>query len=349
MIDIERLDALVGQGFLSRVLGPHGLTLFNYTPQQQFKGTWDEVTLNCRGVVLDATGAVQSRPFRKFFNLHEHANPALPDLPVEPFTVYEKLDGSLIAASTLPDGEVLLTSRGSFSSDQAQAAATLWAQRYADVAIPKGQTWCFELLAPWNRVVVNYGDRNDLVLLAVLDNATGDDFALPNWPGPIVRSFDGLDDFDVIKRRLDSLPADEEGYVLRFESGLRVKAKGAEYVRLHKLLTGVTARTIWECHANGIGIAEIVDRVPDEFFAWVTTTSSQLLATYDEIERDAAARHDDVVGLPTRKEQALAVAGYEHRAVVFRMLDAKPYADVIWKRTRPEAERPYRPDIDGGG
>lgn len=88
-LDMENLARHVAEGFIARCDGPDGMTLYNYTQRAQFAGAWDNETLTCRGIVLNADGTVQSRPFRKFFNLGEHASPNLPDLPLEPFEVYE--------------------------------------------------------------------------------------------------------------------------------------------------------------------------------------------------------------------------------------------------------------------
>lgn len=340
VLDVDNLDRRVAEGMIARKEGPGGLTLFDYTQRAQWSKTWDRETLMCRGLVV-RDGLVQSRPFGKFFNLSEHASPDLPPLPLEPFEVFEKVDGSLIIASN-HDGHPLLTTRGSFASTQAIAAKELWDARYGDVRIPDGETWLFEYVAPWNRIVVGY-DFDDLVLLARIDNATGQDLPLPEWPGRVVRRFDGLD-FDAIAARMLVLGPDEEGYVLRFQSGMRAKAKGAEYVRLHRLLTGVSARTIWECLANGSDIAELVDRVPDEFYAWVTATVAGLRAQYDAAEVAAFGKYVEMQFLPSRKDQAIALQDFAHKAVVFRMLDSKPHAECIWKTLRPSADRPFVED-----
>lgn len=125
---------------------------------------------------------------------------------------------------------------------------------------------------------------------------------------------------------------------------MRAKAKGAEYLRLHKILTGVSAKTIWECLASGQGLTDILDHVPDEFYAWATKTADELRSTYAEVEAVAAARHSEIATLPSRKHQAIAIADFEHKAVVFRLLDGKPHTELIWKHIKPAADRPYAVD-----
>ncbi len=34
---------------------------------------WDDITLNCRGLILDNEGRVIAKSFQKFFNMEEYA------------------------------------------------------------------------------------------------------------------------------------------------------------------------------------------------------------------------------------------------------------------------------------
>lgn len=96
------------------------LLIYNYSRITQFSGIWDDITLNCRGLVLDLEGNVIAKPFPKFFNYEEHTaeNSKLPPIPNENFEVYEKMDGSLGIIFHY-DGEWLIATRGSFTSEQA--------------------------------------------------------------------------------------------------------------------------------------------------------------------------------------------------------------------------------------
>jgi RNA ligase len=336
IVDPALIETMLTEGFLKRCEGPDGLVMYGYTDRAQYARQWNPATLTCRGLVVRDDWTIQSRPFGKFFNLAEHATDWLPDLPVEPFDVFEKLDGSLIVVSALDD-DVLITSRGSVH------ARRLWKERYDGLRPAPGVTWCFELIAPWNRIVVDYGDRDELVFLAAIDNHTGTDLPIPcDWPGPVVGRLDGLADFEEVVARMATLGPNEEGYVLRFASGMRAKAKGAEYVRLHRLVTGVSAKTIWECLAAGQPLDEMLNRVPDEFYRWVEVTADSLGHAYADIETECRVRLAEVSELPTRKDQALAIADFAHKAVVFKMLDGKPHAEAIWRMLRPAAERPFK-------
>src|SRR4051812_10416341 len=69
------------------------LRILNYSAECQYEKRWDDVTLQCRGLVMHGDEIV-ARPFRKFFNESEHADGEIPwHLPSR---ITEKLDGSLL-------------------------------------------------------------------------------------------------------------------------------------------------------------------------------------------------------------------------------------------------------------
>lgn len=333
ILDVANLSNHIDAGNIAEKVGPSGHRLFNYTARAQYSRAWDHETMTCRGLVIDGDHQVVARPFPKFFNLHEHASPDLPDLPVEPFTVAEKLDGSLIVV-----GSDTVTTRGSFDSRQAGEARRMLAGRTP----PLGTTWLLELVAPWNRVVVPY-EYEALVHLATIDNATGHDVVDPSWVGARAATFD-FPDLDTLCATLPTLPDREEGYVIRFASGMRAKAKGAEYTRLHRLVTQVSPRTIHEMLADGRGIDELLDRVPDEFYAWVRETAGGILSAYNEIHDDVSDTHARIAGLQTRKDQALAIKDHPHKGAIFAMLDGKDHTTTIWRSLRPRAADPFVDD-----
>lgn len=318
------------------------LTILNYTQKVQYERAWTPETVAARGLIVDDQRRIVALPFPKFFNLDEHGPDWTP--PAGEFTVTAKLDGSLGILYRAPDGLAIAT-RGSFVSEQAVHATRLFRSRYAALPWDADRcTYLFEIIYPQNRIVVDYGATDDLVLLAVLDTATGADLPLPAWYPHHVRVYDGIADLAAL-RALEE--GNAEGFVVRFADGQRVKLKFAEYVRLHRLVTGVTARAIWDVLRSGGDLAELVERVPEEFAAWVNRTSIALHRQAWAIEQDAQAIYDQVRELPTRKEQAthpLMLANRSLAGIVFALLDGKPTRAIVWKQIRPGAERPFRVD-----
>ncbi len=309
------------------------LWIYNYTPATQYERMWNEVTLQCRGLILDEDHNIVARPFPKFFNLGELENQVIPN---EPFEVYEKMDGSL-GILYWQGEQPFIATRGSFTSDQAQVANQLLQTKYtrAVAKCEKGKTYLFEIIYPDNRIVVDYGGREELVLLAVIDTATGRDEPLPDIGFPLVKKFDGITDIHTLKALEED---NREGFVIKFEGGLRLKVKFEEYLRLHRIITQVSTVSIWDYLRTGQSFEEIIDQVPDEFYQWVRKTQQQFCESYDKIE--AQCKNEFKV-LSTRKETALYFQTCEHPAILFAMLDGKPYDQIIWKKLRPAFAKPY--------
>ena len=98
VLDVGDLANEVERGYVKR--GSHPtlpLDIYTYTRSCQYEGRWNDVTTFCRGLIVDnVTDEVVARPLSKFFNYGEHGvREYAPPLELEPFEVYEKMDGSL--------------------------------------------------------------------------------------------------------------------------------------------------------------------------------------------------------------------------------------------------------------
>lgn len=343
-IDIAAFREREAQGLITCRSHPTAaLLIWNYTLKCQYEQAWDEITMQARGLITTPTGEIVARPFRKFFNLDQHQG----DLPLEPFTVTAKMDGSL-GVLFFWDGQPQIATRGSFTSTQAQRANEIFA-RYNNFSFSSEYTYLFEIIYPANRIVVDYGETEDLILLAVIHTETGKEYDVHDpmwadpWPMPVVKRYDGIVDVAQLHHIEEE---NAEGFVIRFQSGLRLKLKFAEYMRLHRLLTQVNARVIWEHLRNNQPLDTLLEQVPDEFYAWVRQTRAQLEQQFSEIELQCRDAWRQAKSLATRKEQAVYIKRASYPGIVFAMLDAKPYHDLIWRIVRPSAERPFREDSE---
>jgi RNA ligase len=335
--ELAELRQMVEEGYIS--VRPHPtapLHIYNYTARAQYAGLWNHATLTCRGLIADSEGTILARPFTKFFNLEQ-----VEQLPDEPFEVYEKLDGSLGILYWLDD-EPYISTRGSFESPQSQVATELL-RTYDLSGLDRRLTYLFEIIYPENRIVVNYGERRELVLLAIIDTVTGREYPLSDIGFPVAKKHEAVTDVASL-RALDW--ENREGFVVRFASGLRVKVKCAEYVRLHRLLTGVSEKMILEEYLmTGADMVSLVERVPDEFHRWLQQTVSHLRGQYDDIER-AARQIFEVTTATTRKEYAAIFTKTPYSAILFHLLDGKDYSQLIWKSIKA---RPLSFKVDEGG
>lgn len=115
------------------------LRIYNYTRTCQFEKKWDDITLMCRGLVLDHEGTVVAYPLKKFFNMEE-----LDSIPNEPFEVYEKMDGSCIICFYY-NNEWICATRKSFTSEQSIKATELL-KKYPIERLDKNNTYIFEVI-----------------------------------------------------------------------------------------------------------------------------------------------------------------------------------------------------------
>lgn len=346
MINKELLRKLLAEEYVMVQKHPNAdLWIYNYSRKTQFENLWNEITLLTRGLILDADMNIISRPFLKFFN-YEQLKPE--EIPVLPFDVYEKMDGSLGISYWL-NGKPYIASRGSFASDQANHANEVLYARYQHTfdKLNKGATYLFEIIFPANRIVCDYGDKDDLVLLAVIDNATGKDLPLEDIGFEIVKRYDGVNDFTTLRNDNDMI---REGYIVKFSNDFRMKMKYAEYCRLHSVVTGVSNVTVWEYLSQDKPFDELLERTPDEFDAFVRSTAEMLNSKFTDIQADHLKfMNDHQIVSPkfnTRKEQAqviLAAKGYNTK-ILFEMLDGKDYSNSIWKMIRPKWCKPFMVD-----
>lgn len=164
-----------------------------------------------------------------------------------------------------------------------------------------------------------------------------DDIKMDGWD--IVNRHDGIRDFSELKSKISQ---NSEGYVVRFRKGFRMKIKGEEYVRLHRILTGFSNVDIWEYLKDKKDLTELLDRVPDEFDSWVKNTVRDLVVRYETIERDYKELYNNLnnKGLE-RKEFADEAKRYNHPSILFSMLDNRDYSQIIWKIIRPQYSKPF--------
>jgi RNA ligase len=339
------LELLLAERLISK--RPHPklpLHIYNYTASAQHSPMdgWSAALCDCRGLVLGSEGVIHARPFRKFWN-YEQVLDRIPSH--EPFTVWEKLDGSLGVVFSF-EGQRVVATRGAFDSDQARWAAEFFERAYPEFVPEEDRTYLFEIVYPANKIVVDYGDRAGVFLLAVLrrDGSDDDDrFGAVEFPK--ARRFDGVRDFAVVNS--DPAFAGQEGFVVRWASGFRAKVKAEEYKRLHRLITQCSTRSIWEMLRTGADTAELMDRVPPDFQQWVREQIAGLRWDFAEVLAKAEADFREIGPRESRKEFALEARLRKNNHLLFSMMDKKPLDDAIWKIIEPEWAVPFRRDIDG--
>lgn len=120
------------------------LVIYNYSQSTQYEGKWDEITLMCRGLILDTEGNIVVKPFGKFFN-YEEVSDKVPFLTSEYVYVQDKLDGSFGLVFYYANQWVIAT-RGSFTSDQAIRAQEIFNKMPYSKTLSKDFAYLVEII-----------------------------------------------------------------------------------------------------------------------------------------------------------------------------------------------------------
>lgn len=293
----------------------------------------------CRGLAFDTeTGKLVSRPFHKFFNVGEREEMDIASLGFSyPHVVLDKVDGSMVRPVPTKYGIRWATKMG--ITDTAMLTETWLVGRdnyyqMAEYCMQQGLTPIFEYVSPENRIVVDYG-RRDMILLAIRHNQTGD-----------YTSYEGLlkfgEDFDIpVVRAYGSVSGDpsayvshikdssdfDEGIVIRWENGHMAKVKTETYVALHKIKeSGRTERTL---------VMAILESQIDDMLAIVTPEVRKSVENYvegfwrymDSLGREAMARYLEIRDrFDTKKDFAIwsqDELSPLDRGIVFGLWDGK--------------------------
>ena len=295
--------------------------LLNYTHEAQFGGDFTEVEKACRGLVIRTDGKIMALCMSKFFNLGE---PQCPSLPDEPYTVWEKADGSL--GLWWHDGDKWrVNTRGSFDNEYTEFATHWWEEHVDALTFPKHFTVMTEICfdADPNPRAVN--QEEGLYLIAVRDKYSGKDFLLaePTWYES------GLYPVKLFNVKIDNLSAMQqeqegtEGWVVRFDSGFRVKIKTAWYLRLFRAMTALTPKRIRELMMEAG--ESWIDEFPDDLRPEAVAIQEEIEQKYRSVLDIIYKAYSKVAAIETRKGYAQAVlAEYpEISGWLFKLRDNK--------------------------
>lgn len=347
LFDLADLEASIDNGYIRRQYhNSEPLAILNYTEKSQFERLWDDITLTCRGLIYNTeTLEVVARPLPKFFNSDQ---PEAPSIGLdEAVHVTDKMDGSLGILYRKPSGGWAIATRGSFHSEQAEWATRFFNEKYAGYEAADHMTLCYEIVYPANRIVCDYGDVEDLFLLGAVGTISGwiygpDEIpAGEEWPGPRTEVFK----FDSYSDALAMPPREgKEGIVIRTADGRMVKVKQEAYKALHRIVTGLNARAVWQLMVDGRDINEFIEGIPDEFHGWVREVHASIADSVQETMDYCMIAFDNIKAMAEeqadffgnkRKAFALIAKDHEMNGYLFRLYDGKPIFGEILKNARP--------------
>jgi RNA ligase len=275
--------------------------LLNYLASAAYSHDMTRTEEACRGLLIRTDGKIMALPFNKFYNLGERECPRLPD---ESYEVWEKLDGSL-GIFSYDSSRFRCTTRGSFDNEYIEFAQAYWDRYVANSGLPYHFTVMVEICFdadPMPRAVYK---PEGLYLIAIRDRHSGQDMSIQ---GMDISGLSRVTNYSyTIKNLLDYREALEgkEGWVVRFDSGIRVKIKTAWYLRLFRAMQSLTPKNIRALmvEAGENWIDEFPDDLRPDANAIQEKIEEQLRATLARIFK----AYSKVAHIEGRKEYALAV------------------------------------------
>jgi len=163
----------------------------------------------------------------KFFNYGEYAGHK-EACGTDISYIETKYDGSLIQLIRLPNGHIIAKTKGTFFSAQADLANKLLENYEYLETITHEQTPLFELIGPSNQHVLQYPE-DQLHLLAIRRHSNGS----------FIRNEDNTayegSSIEFLRTAMANLK-NEEGWIVRFDSGMTAKFKTDDYCKLHRLI-----------------------------------------------------------------------------------------------------------------
>ena len=302
------------------------------------KWDWTQEELPLRSVAVDRQGRVVSSGFPKFFNAGERlADDAKLEAALsngEEVFFTEKLDGTLMIRSVLPDGRVIFRTRGTWSGgDFAPVAFGLSVKRYPVLLEPTFMPeWSllFEYVGPENLIVIAYSEP-ELHFLGAVQHADLHlmpvkqihEFARERGlrAAPLVELPSDLKGLQQMVREW----GDREGVVVRLHRGqLLIKVKSARYLALHAMRANMSYDLIAE-YARGADV-----RSEEDLEAGLRELG------YDyELRQTAKFLFRTYMEQVTRSEEALATAQRLHAEFLVQVDDpTNPPADERERRKR---------------
>jgi RNA ligase len=259
------LEEARANGFIfSRFDKETGRVIYCYTNKCVYDKGWNQFSLISRGLILHPESkTVVATPFPKFFNAKENGLP-IPNLAFETF---EKLDGSLAIIHHHADKWRVAT-KGAFQSPQAIWSESRLSNQDVSPLTP-GTTYLAEAIYPDNQIVIHYPISALVLLAAYREDGTELDYtelqSLAQTLGWRVAKRYTYTSFADLVNDAEKLPVTQEGFVIRFIDGTRLKIKGNEYRRIHAIISRCTPLAIWEAMNAEDDLENMRRNLPEEF------------------------------------------------------------------------------------
>lgn len=223
-----------------------GFVLFKYN--QITSDFHEEICKEARGLILDSQNdfRVVRYAFKKFFNIDEGYTA---HIDWDTAVATEKIDGSIMSV-WYARGKWHLSTNGTIDAFKAELNGVGPYKNFGELfesVLPlstftnynKHRCWTFELVSPYNKVVIDYPETK-VYLLSIRNMDSLEELnldaveLLADANGLVVPERYDLNNEADYRKVVEQMPEGHEGIVVRDAAGQRVKIKTLLYLEMHK-------------------------------------------------------------------------------------------------------------------
>ena len=239
-------DLLSAEPYNLKISDDDGFVLFKYN--QIASDFSQEICKEARGLILDSQNdfRVVRYAFKKFFNIDEGY---AAHIDWDTAVASEKIDGSIMSV-WYARGKWHLSTNGTIDAFKAELSGIGPYKNFGELFEsvlplstfenhPKDVCWTFELVSPYNKVVIDYPETKVYLLsvrfmncLAELDYDRISFYA--EKLGVAYPQFYYMNDEAGFRKLVEDMPEGHEGVVVRDQHNERVKIKTLLYFQMHK-------------------------------------------------------------------------------------------------------------------
>lgn len=207
----------------------------------------EEICCEARGLILEeGTWKVVRMAFKKFFNIGEGF---AAHIDWDTAVATEKIDGSIISVFYY-DGKWRIATNSTIDAFKADLSGVGPYKNFGELFEsvlplstfenhPKDVCWTFELVSPYNKVVIDYPEPKVYLLSVRFMNSLAElDYDRISFYagklGVAYPQFYYMNDEAGFRHLVEQMPEGHEGIVVRDDNGERVKIKTLLYFQMHK-------------------------------------------------------------------------------------------------------------------
>lgn len=367
ILDIEKLNHLVVEGFISQEVHPSGeLSIYcsnDKADKEWGIGDWPDEALIAQGLILNRNYDIVARPIPKFFQWSEFEGVIPTDLP---FKIQQFVDGTLCFMYLGVDGKPAMATKNSFSLVETFIANEMFQKMYSNEGIKEilaTHTPCFQMISSEIPSWVNSYEEDCLVFLTAINIVSGRELpkhdemhwtkmlGIPSlWDGPRIheiQSIAGIEEAFIMDTHSNG-----DGVIVIYSNGMRLKMNFEQLVGLQRVGPGIVSpKIIWEYLKNDRKLYNLFDSLPDEFIAWAEDVEEDLTKKYTYLKAAIGGEYFDIFNEISKSN--LSVESFnkafaekaktsEYSAFLFCKKNNQDVDSLIWNHIKPKFSNPYK-------